>query len=115
MLGLVTCAAIVMVYAGSNASGAATTPQFPQLSNLTASSHDDAALITWHATGTDAYQVDIDDNANFSSPQQLNATGTTAVADGLKPDTTYYVRVSSPNTTQVQPVNTSFTTAPSNN
>jgi len=115
VFGAVACAGVVLAYAGSNASGAATAPPPPQLLNLAASSHDDAALISWQGTSTDAYTVTIDDDADFTSPQQLDAVGTTATAQGLKPDTTYYVRVSTPDGEKTQTLSTSFNTAPLSN
>ena len=102
-----------MAYAGNSASGAVSTPAPPAIviSNLQANSRDDAAVITWDGDGAAAYAVDIDDDADFTSPQELTASGTTAVAQGLDPDKTYYVRVSAPGAS-AQSATTSFDTAP---
>ena len=71
-------------------------PNRPSLSAQTSTGF----TVTWQVvSGATQYNVQVDDNANFSSlvknlPQQ---TGTSVAVTGLVPNTTYYVRVRAKN------------------
>ncbi len=67
--------------------------------NLAASSiSTNGFTVTWSATlSATSYRLDVDDNADFSSPESgyndLTVSGTSQAITGLAADTTYYVRV----------------------
>ncbi len=66
----------------------------PSLSDISVSARAQVAVIAWQGPAGDTYRVDIDQDADFSSPElERVTTATLVVASDLTPSTGYHVRV----------------------
>lgn len=88
---LLTAASLLMVTAGpANAAYSLSTPSTPMTSNLT----DTSVNLAWTAVkGAPIYRVKWSTTSNWVNPQYLEQTGINATVTGLKPSTTYYLKV----------------------
>ncbi len=60
---------------------------------LSVGARSDVAVVSWTAPEAPGWLVEVSDSFVFQSPRRLTVTDSIAVVAGLRPETTYYVRV----------------------